>query len=326
MAGLRSPSDETDIFSLYSQRTESGPSTPTKTHAIPPIVSPFRRARSVARRNPGHLDNELAKTTINALSAVPEDGEPIRSRVAPAGANAMPSTPPPKRVSLADPGVSSPSPGRSAKDLINQWESMSPRASTFGQEQQPTSRTATIRTPRPSTKNLPPPPSNPPDKKRSPLRQSFRNILSVFGKKPKNKPTDVVNSTSDDPFVSRSSSSETSSDTALRSGSVLYFCNSSGPAWTPCTAGLYPTRILLQGDSTQKISLSECTDVRSVSLKELDSEQLDTLPRSGGGDENPDGPKVFEVVFGAQGEDGERTHRFAVRTVKDRAWWVSGIW
>lgn len=209
---------------------------------------------------------------------------------------------------------------------------MSPRASTFTQEQL-TSRTITIQTPpRPSTKSLPPPPSSPPEKKRSPLRQSFRNILSVFGKKPKNKTTGAISSSSDDPFVARSSSSEMSTSVALRSGSVLYLCTSSGSSplgsgWTPCTADLHPTHILLSlQNSTQTISLSGCTDVRSVSLKDLDAKELESLPRSEGGDENPDGPKVFEIVFGAGGEDGERTHRFAVRTVKDRAWWVSGIW
>lgn len=339
MAGLRSPSDESDIFSLYSQHTEAGPSTPTRTQSIPPVVSPFRRARSVARRNTGQLNNEAAKSN-NVLSAVPEDRESILDsgfRAAPISTNTpMPSTPPPKRVTLVDSGVSSPSPGKSAKDLINQWESMSPRASTFGHDQT-SSRAVTIQTPPPLTsKNLPPPPSNPPEKKRSPLRQSFRNILSVFGKKSKNKATSAGVSNSDDPFVGSALSSETSSSVALRSGSVLYFRTSPGSSalgssWTPCTADLHPTHILLsiqtpQGDSSQMISLSGCTDVRSVSLKDLGSSELSSLPRSEGGDENPDGPKVFEIVFGVAGEDGERTHRFAVRTVKDRAWWVSGIW
>lgn len=64
-----------------------------------------------------------------------------------------------------------------------------------------------------------------------------------------------------------------------------------------------------------------------MSLKDLEPREKASLPLGAGGDENPDGPKVFELIFDARsGEEGGYTVRFAVRTVKDRAWWVSGIW
>jgi hypothetical protein len=63
------------------------------------------------------------------------------------------------------------------------------------------------------------------------------------------------------------------------------------------------------------VVLKHCTDVRSLTADELDSEERALLP----GDIKD--IKVFEVLF-----DGRVGEKFATTSIRERARWVSAIW
>ncbi|SRR6266702_1138650 len=189
------------------------------------------------------------------------------------------------------------------------------------------------------------------EKKTSPLRQSFRNLLSVFkkgkrlGKEKSNgapsepePPVERVSSgplkreNEPDPFTfdgggpsSRICASPTYS---LHRGPLLHLsppapASSILPVWITCDAALHGSHILLTSATTQGIqstvviSLRACTDIKSLAPDEIAAEQRALLPAMEGSTD----PKVFELFF-----DGKESQRFAAPTVKDRAAWVSAIW
>jgi hypothetical protein len=242
---------------------------------------------------------------------------------------------------------------RSTKELIRRFESMnadnSPRArSAHG------TRNTPVR-PRLAATDLPTPPARV-EKKTSPLRQSFRNLLSVFKKgrrfgkeklesytvpiaEPsslhKHMPSNPTEKEREpDPFTvdngglgSRICTSPTHS---LHMGPLLHLsipASSSSssilPVWVACDAVLHGSHVLLTTTTTQGIqstavvSLRACMDVRSLAPGEIGAEQRALLPAM----ENSTDPKVFELVF-----DEKENRRFAAPTVKDRAAWVSAIW
>jgi hypothetical protein len=195
------------------------------------------------------------------------------------------------------------------------------------------------------------------EKKTSPLRQSFRNLLSVFKKgkrfgKEKVEPyiyqKEIAPSFpyekkskispraehESDPFVlnngglgSRICTSPTAY--SLHMGPLLHLSLPTStsfpilPVWIPCDAVLHRSHILLTSATAQGIrrtdvvSLRACTDITSLASGEIDVEQRALLPTM----ENSADPKVFELLF-----DGKEKQRFAAPTVKDRAAWVSAIW
>jgi hypothetical protein len=194
------------------------------------------------------------------------------------------------------------------------------------------------------------------EKKTSPLRQSFRNLLSVFKKgkrfgkekvEPYIYPKEAALSFPDeklskipprakhesDPFAPDSGSLGsricTSPTYSLHTGPLLHLSQPTTasspilPVWIPCDAVLHQSHILLTSATTQGIrrtdvvSLRACTDVKSLASGDIGAEQKALLPTI----ENSAVPKVFELVF-----DGKEKQRFAVPTVKDRAAWVSAIW
>ncbi|EKM54558.1 uncharacterized protein PHACADRAFT_29763 [Phanerochaete carnosa HHB-10118-sp] len=207
-------------------------------------------------------------------------------------------------------------------------------------------------------------------KGRSPIRQSFRNLLSVFNKKGKTTrdrslyvsdlltpPEEQETSRYDeseglipppppptksfaaplppintDPgsFLSPAGGFEQPACTTplpLYTGTLLYLCKpvtpDGLPVWISCNAALHSTHIVLTwfsalgNPSTSLVQLSQCTDVRSLAIGDLDAAEGSMLP------EDPDfkEPKVFELLF-----EGKAREKFAVASVKGRASWVSAIW
>ena len=236
---------------------------------------------------------------------------------------------------------------RSTKELIKRFESISADNSP---------RNGTRSTPRRIHRDNPTlftPPAK--VEKTSPLRQSFRNLLSVFKKgrrlgKEKvesngapiesDPPVERVSSgplkrgeNEPDPFTVDGGSGPSSRICAsptysLHKGPLLHLSPPAPaspilPVWVTCDAALHGSHILLtsltaQGiQSTVVVSLRACTDIKSLAPNEISVEQRALLPAM----EDSTDPKVFEIFF-----DGKESQRFAAPTVKDRAAWVSAIW
>ncbi|KAJ7703241.1 hypothetical protein B0H17DRAFT_1327038 [Mycena rosella] len=181
-------------------------------------------------------------------------------------------------------------------------------------------------------------PKQPLDKKKdkSPIRQSFHNLLAVFNKSSglrvgrskredgiNSLPTSPSNPTPDDLFTVFTASL---SRTHLAS-SMFYLTRSPHtppappsvhPVWSFCSASLEDDTMHLTWPttpSTHSILLKRCTDVRSLMASQLDPDERALLP----GDVTD--LKVFEILF-----DGRAPERFATTSVRERARWVSAIW
>ena len=239
---------------------------------------------------------------------------------------------------------------RSTKELIKRFESISADNSPMSLSGHGTRGTpGRIHEGNPS---LFTPPSKV-EKKTSPLRQSFRNLLSVFkkGKRSGKERMEHYETPSDseppvesvpsgllkrenerDPFTfyGRAPSSRicASPTYSLHRGPLLHLSppvptSSIFPVWVTCDATLHGSHILLTSATTQGIqgtvvvSLRACTDIKSLAPDEIAAEQRALLPAM----EDSTDPKVFELFF-----DGKESQRFASPTVKDRAAWVSAIW
>jgi hypothetical protein len=242
---------------------------------------------------------------------------------------------------------------RSTKELIKRFESMSTDSSPNARPPHGT-RSTVVRTHRADVSLFTPPSRT--ERKTSPLRQSFRNLLSVFkkGKRfgrekvepygvPKesepsfpDKKLPIVSSAAEnelDPFTHKSDNPGsricTSPTYSLHTGALLHLSPTTTasspilPVWIPCDAVLHQSHILLTSATTQGIprtdvvSLRACTDVTSLAAGDLEIEQRAMLPAM----ENSANPRVFELIF-----DGKEKQLFAAPTVKDRAAWVSAIW
>lgn len=182
-------------------------------------------------------------------------------------------------------------------------------------------------------------------KDKSPIRQSFRNLFSAF-KKGKGVIKDrVLSSTryisgdvsprsssfAGDPFLAQDTSGSERVSVPLYSGPLLYLSRSTEssltspilPVWTACTATLeggsiFITWLTAQGNpSTHIVSLSECADVRSLALSEINPDERALLPVTADSEDL----RVFEVLF-----EGKAREKFAARSVQERAGWVSAIW
>lgn len=182
-------------------------------------------------------------------------------------------------------------------------------------------------------------------KDKSPIRQSFRNLLSVI----KKTTTGLSKRRSDDRLylLKSGQSYDGPPDVPAKdiplldergplqnprnkkiSGQLLYLSHShirsdsGGLAWVSCTANLKGNKILVSwftplGDPCiHEITLARCSDIRSLSLRYMDSEEASLLPSTGGEE-----LKVFEILF-----EGRAREKFAATSVKDRANWISGIW
>ncbi|KAL5485245.1 hypothetical protein ACEPAI_7887 [Sanghuangporus weigelae] len=229
----------------------------------------------------------------------------------------------------------------STKDLINRYESMSP--SPLG---------TPSKTPIPSPLGLrqdstfSETPSSRPlsalkQKGRSPLRDSFRNLMSLFGKKGKSKDdgssllssryessimsSSPANALSVSPQVQQNTPRITDDQPPLRSGQVLYLARSGGdatlPVWTNCKASLLEDRILLEwltaygNPSSSTVKLRKSTDVHSLAKSQVDPVEKSLLPLTG------QDSYIFELTY-----PGGIPEKFALTSVAERSAWVSCIW
>lgn len=232
---------------------------------------------------------------------------------------------------------------RTTKELVGRFESLSSAA-------QPIAPRASIASSQQTS--LTTPESREKKKGRSPIRQSFRNLLSVFSKKgrlARDPPNTLTPDSSENglpiesllspkvhkleplsiPNTSQVSTTPTvacNTPSSLYTGQLLYMSRPTAedlPVWTDCNVLLHPTHILVtwmtshSNPSTSIVTLAQCTDVRSLALDDLAEEERGMLPSMVGSDEL----FVFELLF-----EGKSRQKFATQSIKDRAGWVSAIW
>lgn len=206
-------------------------------------------------------------------------------------------------------------------------------------------------------------------KEKSPIRQSLRNLLSVFKKGAgglnKKKGEDDSSELSDPltpigtlqkrrrSTVHGTSTIPKKADTILSppaptTGSLLYLsrilppgqldiCANPGPlstdelAWTVCNVTLDPAARKLHLSSftselqfvVHDINLFGCADIRSLSVSQLSEKEAKLLDEASVRSEGEIGRlKAFEMCF----LDGRPKERFAAKSVKERAGWISAIW
>lgn len=186
--------------------------------------------------------------------------------------------------------------------------------------------------------DIPPPLSEMKSKGLAPIRESFRNMLSVFGKnkKVKNEETSI-------PSTRYQSSEEKTKYTglqdkvynigipqsspsmnSLKSGPLLYLCASPTvdtlPVWNYCIAKLHPTHLILEWSTsfgnpvTHSIPLASCTDVHSLPAAQVSYTERKLLPDQAD-------TYIFKLTF----HDGA-PETFSAGSVSERSSWVSAIW
>ncbi|KAI5123915.1 hypothetical protein M0805_006333 [Coniferiporia weirii] len=229
---------------------------------------------------------------------------------------------------------------RSTKELISRYETMSPRSiSSPGRASHTSSVQHNDYSPDPFAIR---PPLAPGGKGRSPLRDSFRNLISLFGKKGKGKDDDcALLSSRYEPSVT--SSSRISGNTycsslldehapsipgrtrVLHTGPVLYLSRATSdqvlPVWTNCKASLFEDHILLEwltaygNPSSSVIILGGSTDVHSLARSQANPTEKSLLPNAG------QDAHIFEITY-----TGRPPEKFALFSVAERSAWVSSIW
>lgn len=228
----------------------------------------------------------------------------------------------------------------SAKALIGRYESMSkPKP-----QRQPSSQSTLVPSRIHSTysdtsRSL----KDAKEKGRSPLRQSFRNLMAVFGKKGKQKEEDSIVSTryaSPEPAPSNPASAHATpalsladksfalipqdEETVLRSGPILHLCeplsSASLPVWNNCSVRLTSSCITLEwptvhgNPASYTISLADCIEVKSLPSSQIDEFERNLLPDSNAG-------YIFELVFNAR-----KSQKFSANAMAERTNWVGAIW
>jgi hypothetical protein len=245
---------------------------------------------------------------------------------------------------------------RSTKELIKRFESMSADNSPRAWPVHGT-RSTPVR-PQLASTALSTPPARV-ERKTSPLRQSFRNLLSVFKKgrrfgkeklesygvpivsgeselssPQKQIPSNRSGEREPDPFTVDSggvgSRICTSPIHSLHMGPLLHLSvpttSTSSPilpVWIACDAVLHGSHILLTAATTQGIRRTDVVSLRAcVDVKSLAPGEISAEQKALlPAMENSTEPRVFELIFG-----GKENQRFAAPTVQDRAAWVSAIW
>ncbi|PPQ76612.1 hypothetical protein CVT24_011329 [Panaeolus cyanescens] len=195
-------------------------------------------------------------------------------------------------------------------------------------------------------------------KDRSPLRQSFRNLFSVLKKGANGLPGAVKKRLSEDKLgfahklrssidkddldeglkvdpILESPDIDNPLDTPLRqkkkqTGPLLYLVNSSdgnNSQWIPADVtldALYVSVAMFLSEMdlcVREIALGDCVDIRSVSLPQLGADEAEALDDIGRREGGAGGLRVFEMLL-----SGGKKERFAARSVKERAGWISSIW
>ncbi|KAF8973054.1 hypothetical protein BDZ97DRAFT_648730 [Flammula alnicola] len=110
----------------------------------------------------------------------------------------------------------------------------------------------------------------------------------------------------------------------LTRGAQLLSPDVPGPLmWTTCSVTLDENKLIVSsftGDmelAIHEIVLSRCSDIRSLSASQLSAEEATLLDGAPEGDKM----KVFEVLF-----EGREREKFAAKSVRERAGWISAIW
>ncbi|KZT29009.1 hypothetical protein NEOLEDRAFT_691090 [Neolentinus lepideus HHB14362 ss-1] len=346
------PTDSPSIYSLYSRpMTRNTSSVESDYLTTPSAESPLRSASE------GHspLDSEPAKPhglgLQHVLPTVVETRDELES------GEEVVSNSPQYWQRQQEEGAPL-HPRKSTKELVRRFESMTSETDTRSRRScDPVSNTVSRSVQDKVLPKLPPPALQSRDgKSRSPLRQSFRNLISVF-KKSKSISRDKVelggsfllqypgvrqersySSAPGRPIMPYSTTMANSMSTCpsqLMTGSVLYLSRPSTDSrsrrllavWSSCTATLFPAHITLTSFTAQNnplsrtVSLVGCTDVRSINLNELEESDRSMLPSGSVVNDGTREPRVFELSF-----DGSRKEIFASPSVKERAAWVSAIW
>ncbi|KAI0066143.1 hypothetical protein BV25DRAFT_1507948 [Artomyces pyxidatus] len=371
---MSSADDSSDIFSLYSYAPMTRATSVEGSDALPTPLDPcgsrypqkqqLSGPRSMTSRKEGTLvrhyseasDAARSRYTDRTLDIVPEVQEYMQDSMSGYGPEpyeeyfSIPVT----RTDIA-PRTSSLQRHRSTKELINRFESMTSESA----ESPPKSPSAVPAPLLPTntphvTQGLFTPPTKT-EKKSSPLRQSFRNLISVF-KKGKKTPKEKVDpfstlpklkiSTADesdllsvDPFLVHQahpggSHKPTSGGTgsricasptyALQSGALLHLVRPSPtsttilPIWTSCHAVLHTTHILLTSPTSQGVSSTDVVSLGACTdVRSLTTTEMDPEEQAlMPAMEGGDQPRVFELSFA-----GKDPQRFAAASVKDRAAW-----
>ena len=356
-----------EIYSLYSHRMAHDSSTATpESEDLPtplggPMAQPNTKASFMGPRSMPHNHADLVRvhSSSTAHGSRYEDGDQNAFPMPPEFRSPQECGPEPYEeyfsipLSRENPVLNDAQRRRSTKELIKRFESMSVDDSPKALPAHHGTRSTPAHTHRADVGLFTP--RTQVEKKTSPLRQSFRNLLSVFkkGKRfgkekvepyiypketgrsfPEERSSKIPPRAKHDsdlfsPNGSLGSRICTSPTYSLHTGSLLHLSESTSasspilPVWLPCDAVLHQSHILLTSATTQGIrrtevvSLRACTDVKSLASGDIGAEQRALLPTI----ENSAVPKVFELVF-----DGKDKQCFAVSTVKDRAAWISAIW
>ncbi|CCL99099.1 uncharacterized protein FIBRA_01113 [Fibroporia radiculosa] len=329
-----------EIFSLYSYPEPLTRASSSAQDSNPPITPPDETA-FVGRGGHGVARGKLhaLQDTVQISSTTPERSphflrEPRLDALAEVGEPEQDPEPYGPYFSLRPDPTSFASPSGlsrrgTTKELIGRYESITSRSNSV------TTAVTTDITPkvRPGAY----PAIERKEKGRSPIRQSIRNILSVFKKnKSANSCKEQANFGSPaytDLGRQRTASSDTRSSSvapplklnipkerkdfslcqtplgpshARHSGTLFYLSRPASPIIHSTAHG---------NPSTDIISFKECTDVRSLSISELNLNEQRLLPSDVGE------LKVFELLF-----EGRPREKFAANSVPARATWVSAIW
>ncbi|KAF5370556.1 hypothetical protein D9758_001832 [Tetrapyrgos nigripes] len=158
---------------------------------------------------------------------------------------------------------------------------------------------------------------------KSPIRQSFRNLVGLI-KKAQARVKRPDNSSQASPRIP---AKETKPSSSKSSGNLIYLARPTNshllPVWTSCTATLNGDKFSVSWSTAKNnpdsfsVDLKRCTDVRSLSSSQLSPEEVSQLPSS----EDSQELKVFEVVMIDKSRE-----KFAASSNHERATWVSAIW
>lgn len=110
----------------------------------------------------------------------------------------------------------------------------------------------------------------------------------------------------------------------LSRGAQLLSPDVPGPlVWTACSVTIDGNKLAVApfgadaDAAVHEIMLRRCTDIRSLAPTQLTAEEVNVLERTPDGDTM----RVFELIF-----DDQRRERFAAKSVRERAGWISAIW
>ena len=179
-------------------------------------------------------------------------------------------------------------------------------------------------------------------REKSPIRQSIKNLLSVLKKGtiglskksddklgvpyagPQSREEESKSSSSEWPTNQLKETSKSRPSGKKRTGSLLYLAGEQGSlAWTTCNVTLEGNKIVLASFTpnmdlyVHEIVLSHCADIYSLSHLQLDADEAALLHTVADGGKM----KVFEILF-----KGRSREKFAAKTVRERAGWISAIW